>query len=95
MNTVVRSHLFDNWLVKLKDVKARARILNRIDNVQRGTLGDYKSLGGGLFELRVDYGPGYRMYFTHREETVIFLLAGGDKSSQNKDISRARALMEE
>lgn len=60
-----------------------------------GTLGDHKALGGGLYELRVHYGPGYRLYFTWSGTTVVFLLAGGDKSSQSKDILRARMLMEE
>lgn len=68
---------------------------NRILNVEAGNLGDYKALGGGLYELRVHHGPGYRLYFTRNGETVVFLLAGGDKSSQNKDIVRARKMMEE
>ena len=95
MNTVYRSSLFDSWLRSLRDRGAQARIFNRIRNVEMGNLGDYKALGGALFELRVHHGPGYRLYFTRSGETVIFLLAGGDKSSQTKDILRARKLMEE
>jgi putative addiction module killer protein len=95
MNTVYRSSLFDSWLRSLRDKAAQARIFNRILNVETGSLGDYKALGGGLYELRVHHGPGYRLYFTRNGETVVFLLAGGDKSSQNKDIIRARKLMEE
>ena len=95
MNTILRSQLFDKWLSELRDVGARVRILNRIENVRRGTFGDTKSLGGGLWELRVDYGPGYRIYYTRQGEAVVFLLAGGNKSSQSRDISRARMLMEE
>ena len=95
MNTILRSQLFDKWLSGLREVGARARIVNRIENVRRGTFGDTKSLGGGLWELRVDYGPGYRIYYTRQGDAVVFLLAGGNKSSQSRDISRARMLMEE
>lgn len=95
MNTVYRSTLFDSWLRSLRDRAAQARIFNRIRNIELGNLGDYKALGGGLFELRVHHGPGYRLYFTRSGEAVVFLLAGGDKSSQNKDIIRARKMMEE
>lgn len=94
MNTILRSQLFDKWLAGLRDVGARARIVNRIENVRRGTFGDAKSLGGGLWELRVDYGPGYRIYYTRQGDMVVLLLAGGNKSSQSRDIARARALME-
>ena len=83
------------WLTGLKDLSARSRILNRMDNIQKGSLGDHKSLGKGLFELRIHYGPGYRVYFTRRDNTIIFLLIGGDKSSQAKDIAAARSMMEE
>ena len=95
MNTVYRSSLFDSWLRSLRDRAAQARIFNRIRNIELGNLGDYKALGGGLFELRVHHGPGYRLYFTLSGEAVVFLLAGGDKSSQNKAIIRARKMMEE
>lgn len=95
MYTVLRSSLFDAWLSNLRDGRAHARIANRIKTIQRGSLGDYKSLDGGLFELRIDYGPGYRVYFTRKEDLIILLLIGGDKSSQKRDITRARAMMEE
>jgi putative addiction module killer protein len=94
MNTVYRSSLFDSWLRSLRDKAVQARIFNRIRNVELGNLGDYKTLGGGLFELRVHHGPGYRLYFTRSGETLVFLLAGGEKSTQAKDILRARKLME-
>lgn len=94
MNTVYRSSMFDSWLRSLRDKAAQARIFNRIRNVELGNLGDYKTLGGGLFELRVHHGPGYRLYFTRSGETIVFLLAGGEKSTQGKDILRARKLME-
>lgn len=95
MYTVLRSSLFDAWLSNLRDGRAHARIASRIKTVQRGSLGDYKSLDGGLFELRIDYGPGYRVYFTRKEDLIILLLIGGAKSSQKRDITRARAMMEE
>jgi putative addiction module killer protein len=79
----------------LRDKAAQARIFNRIRNIELGTIGDYKALGGGLFELRVHHDPGYRLYFTRSGEAVVFLLTGGDKSSQIKDIIRARKMMEE
>lgn len=81
---------FEAWLKGLKDVAGRARIVARIDAVRLGRFGDYHGLGGGLFELRFFFGPGYRVYYTIREGVVIFLLHGGDKSRQNKDIEKAR-----
>lgn len=95
MFTVLQSPTFIAWLENLRDNRARARIASRIKTVQRGSLGNHKSLGGGLFELRVDYGPGYRIYFTRQDGLIILLLVGGDKSSQTRDISHARALLEE
>lgn len=95
MFTVLQSPNFSAWLNKLRDSRARVRILIRLNTVMRGSLGDHKTLGGGLFELRVDYGPGYRIYFARQGEMVILLLAGGDKSSQSRDIAHARAMMME
>lgn len=95
MFAVLRSQIFDEWLAKLKDRQARARIINRLDNVRKGILGEYKSLGDDLFELELRYGPGYRLYFTMRSDAIILLLTGGDKSSQRQDIARARAMLEE
>ena len=96
MYTVFRSDVFNAWLAALKDIKARARILNRLDNVMRGTLGEYRTLGKDLHELKIRYGPGYRIYFVKKtDETTVFLLCGGDKSTQRADIARARAMMEE
>lgn len=95
MNIIYRSGLFDKWFAALRDKTAQARILTRIKNIERGTLGDYKALGAGLYEIRMSYGPGYRLYFTRYNDIIILLLAGGDKSTQSKDILRARALMEE
>jgi len=77
----------------LRDQNAQARILVRIRRLSMGNRGDVKAVGEGLSELRIDYGPGYRVYFTQRGTTVIVLLAGGDKSTQSKDIATARELM--
>uniref|UniRef100_UPI004056DD28 type II toxin-antitoxin system RelE/ParE family toxin n=1 Tax=Candidatus Electronema sp. TaxID=2698783 RepID=UPI004056DD28 len=87
------SNLFDRWLAGIKDITFRARIISRFDSIQLGNLGDHKSLGGSLFELRFFFGPGFRVYFTVKEEKVVFLLCGGDKSGQSKDIQRARMIM--
>lgn len=86
---------FRVWLNRLKDRVARALILRRIDRVAFGNFGDVKPVGDGVSELRIDHGPGYRVYFVRRGETVIVLLCAGDKSSQAKDILRAKALAQE
>ncbi len=82
---------FSNWLNTLPDRKARAKIRARLDRVSTGNLGDYKSLGAGVFELRIDYGPGYRVYFAQVGFLVILLLCGGDKSSQDRDVQKAKS----
>ena len=87
--------ILSTWLAALRDPRAKARILARLESVRLGNLGDSKSLGGGLHELRVHLGPGYRLYFTPRHKVVIVLLCGGDKASQNRSIARARRLLAE
>ena len=79
------------WLDRLRDATARARIVARLDRLAAGLLGDWKALGGGISELRIDHGPGYRVYFAQRGDTFILLLCGGDKRTQAKDIERAHA----
>jgi putative addiction module killer protein len=86
---------FRDWLRGLKDDNAAARIVARIRRMEQGNPGDSKSLGGGLMEMRIDYGPGYRVYFVHRGDTVVILVCGGDKHKQQRDIERARKLAEE
>ena len=81
---------FNDWLEALKDRKARAIIRTRINRVRLGNLGDCKSVGQGVNELRIKFGAGYRVYFGKEGDTIIILLSGGDKSSQNKDIDRAK-----
>jgi len=83
---------YARWFARLKDREARARILVRIRRLSLGNRGDAKAVGSGVAELRIDYGPGYRVYFTRRGETVIILLGGGDKSTQGADIRAALTL---
>jgi len=80
---------FRKWIDALPDVIGRARILVRIDRLIHGNPGHYRSLGDGLFELKVDSGPGYRVYYTLKANQVLLLLAGGDKSSQSRDVANA------
>ncbi len=97
MDTIKRYHLeqtsaFSRWLENLKDLQARAAIVLRLKQVQMGHLGDVKNVGGGVSELRWHIGPGYRVYFCKRGDQIILLLAGGDKSTQQRDIARAHQL---
>ena len=93
--TVIRSSVFDHWLRALRDPQARARINARILRLAFGNLSDAKPVGEGVSEMRIDYGPGYRVYFTQRTTVIVLLLCGGDKSTQRKDIERARSLARE
>ena len=95
MFQVQQTELFAKWLVNLHDVRAKARILARLDSARLGNLGAAKSVGGGVSEMRIDVGAGYRVYFTRRQRVVVILLCGGDKSSQTKDITRARLLAQD
>jgi putative addiction module killer protein len=81
---------FSLWLDSLKDQTARARIKKRLDRLELGNLGDYQSVGAGVFELRIDYGSGYRVYFAQVGKLIILLLCGGDKSTQVQDILKAK-----
>ncbi|OQY11158.1 MAG: addiction module antitoxin RelB [Desulfobacteraceae bacterium 4572_19] len=99
MNYIIRTtNIFDKWLSKIKDTMSRARIIKRFDYIGKGNFGDYKALGSNLFELRFFFGPGYRIYYTIEKtatgmSTIVLLLCGGDKSSQNNDIEKAKAVM--
>jgi putative addiction module killer protein len=95
MIEVRRTADFDTWLRDLRDRAARARILVRIDRLALGNSGDVKPVGEGVSELRIAYGPGYRVYFVRHGAIVVVLLCGGDKSSQSRDIARAIALAKE
>ena len=92
---VVQTDAFRSWLAGLRDRRAVARIASRIVLIERGALGDVKSLGGGLSECKIDYGPGYRLYAAQRGAVTVILLCGGDKRKQSADIKRARALLAE
>lgn len=92
MFEVRQTAIFRGWMAGLRDQNARRRILQRVARLELGLLGDVKSVGSGISELRVDHGPGYRVYFLRRGNELIILLCGGDKSTQTKDIERARSL---
>lgn len=94
MPQVIQTEAFRDWLGALKDRRALARVLVRVERIASGNLGDVKSVGAGVNEARIDYGPGYRLYFASRGETLIVLLVGGDKSTQDKDIKSAKVLWE-
>jgi putative addiction module killer protein len=83
---------FDKWLKELRDLHARARIFERIRRLREGNLGDIKPVGKGVSEMRISYGPGYRLYYAQHGGSLIILLCGGDKSSQKEDIARAIAM---
>jgi putative addiction module killer protein len=92
---VRQTAVFRAWLDGLTDARAAARIAQRIVRLQSGLLGDVKPVGNDIFELRIDHGPGYRVYFVQRGKVLIILLCGGDKSSQNRDIKKAKALADD
>ena len=81
---------FDEWYDALRDMKAQYKIDARIERITLGNLGDYRSVGEGVCELRINYGPGYRVYFGQIESTIVLLLCGGDKSTQPQDIRQAK-----
>lgn len=92
MFTLVQSSVFAKWLRKLNDQKAVARILARLTQARLGNFGDCAPVGGGVSEMRIHYGPGYRIYFVRSGVAVYVLLCGGDKSTQQDDIARARRI---
>ena len=89
MFEVRKTDEFVRWLDGLRDVRARARVLVRLERVVAGNFGDSKPVGQGVSELRIDYGPGYRVYFTRRGQCIVILLVGGEKSGQTADIKTA------
>jgi putative addiction module killer protein len=95
MNLLIRSADFDTWLSGLSDDKAKARILARLGSASFGNFGDCESVGEGISEMRIHVGAGYRVYYTRRGATVYVLLCGGDKSTQKKDIARAKIMARE
>jgi putative addiction module killer protein len=93
MYVLQKTDIFNEWLKRLRDKKALARIVFRMTKMEMGLLGDYKSIGDGISEIRIDYGPGYRLYFTKKNNVIIVLLIGGDKSTQSRDIAKAKMLL--
>ncbi len=89
MVEIRKTEEFERWFTSLRDRKAVARIKSRIDRLQLGLLGDVRPVGEGISEMRIDYGPGYRIYFVQRGREVVILLAGGDKRTQSRDIVKA------
>ncbi len=92
MIEILETKLYSTWFSRLRDERAKARINTRIYRLSLGNPGDVKPVGSGVSEMRIDYGPGYRVYFVRRGNTVIVLLCGGDKTSQSEDIASAKAL---
>lgn len=95
MFDIHKTQAFASWLADLRDRQARARIIVRMERMQAGNFGDHKSIGEGLSEMRIDYGPGYRVYFTVRGARIVILLCGGDKGTQRMDIAKAKQLAKE
>ena len=92
MFDVRQADAFKDWFARIRDLDAKRRIAQRIVRVQNGLLGDVKSVGDGVSELRVNYGPGYRLYFVRRGLAIIILICGGDKDTQDRDICLAKSL---
>lgn len=95
MISILKSADFDAWLRKLRDSEAKARILMRVERLSFGNAGDVKPVGGGISEMRIDHGPGYRVYFKKQGDRIAVLLCGGDKSTQKADIIRAKKIAAE
>jgi putative addiction module killer protein len=93
MATILRTAEFDEWLRKLSDPIGKARILARIRSAEAGNFGDVAAVGGGVFEMRIHVGPGYRVYCSRRGDVIYLLLCGGDKSSQRRDIRIAQRIL--
>ena len=89
---IKKTEYFLKWLGKLKDAHARTKIHIRIEQAKLGNFGDFKFISEGIYEMRIHYGPGYRIYYTKEDDVVVLLLVGGDKSTQQRDIEKAREL---
>ena len=95
MIEIRRTAVIERWFDGLRDERARAHFLRRIDRAEHGNFGDVKPVGGAVSEMRIAYGPGYRLYFTQRGGQIVILLCGGDKGSQDRDIGQAKAMVKE
>ncbi len=95
MYTIEETETFSKWLAKLRDLKGRIAVARRIERMREGHFGDAKALGAGVSELKIDTGPGYRVYYTIRGNEIIILLIGGDKSTQQRDVEKAKNMAKE
>lgn len=95
MNTIITSELFERWLIALKDMRAKFAVIARLRRAELGNFGDHKLLEDGISEMRIDVGPGYRVYYMREDDCVYILLVGGNKSSQERDIARAKRMAAE
>lgn len=95
MYVIKQTTEFRNWLSSLRDIRAHTILLRRVDRISLGNFGDHKMISSKVSELRIDYGPGYRIYYMKNGDEIIFLLIGGDKSSQKNDIQKAKELAQE
>ncbi len=95
MKELIETNVFKKWLSNLRDRNGRARIIQRLDRLKAGNAGDTKPIGEGLSELRIDYGPGYRVYYMQKGPIIVILLCGGDKSDQPRDSAKAKELAQE
>jgi putative addiction module killer protein len=91
---IITTNVFDKWLCGIRSKQHRARIISRFDRIQMGNFGDHKSLGNNLFELRFFFGSGFRAYYTIKDGFVVFLLCGGNKSTQSRDIKKAHNIID-
>ena len=95
MYIIKQTEIFSKWLLALKDIRGKVSILRRVERMKNGNFGDYKPVGNSISELRITTGPGYRVYYTIKDEEIVILLIGGDKSSQKNDIKKAKQIKEE
>ena len=95
MYLIKQTNTFSSWLQKLKDIKGKVSIIRRIDRIKLGNFGEYKPVGDGINELKIPTGPGYRVYYTQQNNEIVILLIGGDKSTQTKDIIKAKQILKE
>lgn len=95
MYLIKQTNIFSKWLLKLKDTQGKVSILCRVDRMKLGNFGDHKLVGNNISELRIPTGPGYRVYYTQKDDEIIVLLIGGDKSSQSDDIKKANEILKE
>jgi putative addiction module killer protein len=94
MVQIIRTEEYASWVRSLRDDRAKAKIALRVDRLALGNPGDVKPVGGGLSEMKIDYGPGYRVYYGKHGDSIILILWGGTKSGQSRDIKKAKALFE-